>query len=578
MAAMNSRQGLAPDPSTANQPATQPGSRRRGTWRWLVAAVATALLVVSGGGLVAFAQTGAGAGRGPVFVPADAPIFLEGRLDMPDGQDAALAEMLTAFPGFADSASFPLRVDEALDGILSEATDGEVSFSEDVSPWITGELGLAVLDLEEAMSSGADPSILVGVGVSDPAAASDFLTQHASDSDMALSEEDYGGFGILSGDDAALTVADDYLLVATSVDLVKEAIDVLGGSAPSLAQDADFQAAWARVPAAHLGAVWFDIGSLTDLIAAAMSMTGQPGPAAMSDMAETVLSQLPQDMTAYLAAAPDGLTFEAFITAAEGGMIPASGESDLASRFPASTQVYAETRDLGSTFQNAIEGLMTQMGPDDSEDLESLEGLLGVPLPQAFAFVEDAAFGAAIDEGGLWLGVAGELTDPEVASDRIERLLGFVGLLASQADADIEITDADVNGTTVTTITLPAQAGEDMEAFGMPLSIESLSLAIDGSTLLFGTGDFVTDALSSAGTDSLATSEGYTSALAGSTPNVGVLYADIGGLMTALGPILSFVVDDWEDVRPWLEPLDRFVVVGTADEDVISARLTLYVD
>ena len=321
MTAMNTEQGLVPDPSNRPDRTTTSAPRRRGPWRWLVAGIATLLLVVSGTGLVAFAQTGAGAGQGPIFVPADAPIYVEARLDMPDGQDAALAEMLTAFPGFADSASFPLRVDEALDGILDDATDGEVSFSEDISPWVTGEIGIAITDLSEAMSSGSDPAFIVGVGVTDPAAASDFITQHASSSDMALTEEEYGGFGIVAGEDAAVTVADDYLLIGTSVDLVKRSIDVLAGTEPSLAQSEDFQSAWARIPAGHLAAVWFDLGSFGDLIEAAMGMSGQPGPAGM---AEGLLSQLPQDMTAYLAAAPDGLTIEAFVTVAEGGTMPAS--------------------------------------------------------------------------------------------------------------------------------------------------------------------------------------------------------------------------------------------------------------
>ena len=125
MPAMNTTEGHVPDPSTTVNPPSSP-ARRRGPWRWLVAGLATLLLVVSGSGLIAFAQTGAGEGRGPTFVPADAPIYVEARIDMPDGQDEALAQLLTAFPGFADSGSFQLRVHEALDGMLADATDGEV--------------------------------------------------------------------------------------------------------------------------------------------------------------------------------------------------------------------------------------------------------------------------------------------------------------------------------------------------------------------------------------------------------------------------------------------------------------------
>jgi hypothetical protein len=48
--------------------------------------------------------------------------------------------------------------------------------------------------------------------------------------------------------------------------------------------------------------------------------------------------------------------------------------------------------------------------------------------------------------------------------------------------------------------------------------------------------------------------------------------------MTTLDPLLSFAIDDWDDISPWVAGLDRFVAVGTTDDGVISARLTLYVD
>ena len=53
-------------------PSAMASTSRRGLARWSVAAVATAALVVSGSGLVVFAQSGAGESQGPDFVPAGA--------------------------------------------------------------------------------------------------------------------------------------------------------------------------------------------------------------------------------------------------------------------------------------------------------------------------------------------------------------------------------------------------------------------------------------------------------------------------------------------------------------------------
>ena len=78
---------------------TAANTGRRSVARWTVAAIATGALVVSGSGLVAFAQTGAGESQGPVFV-SGGRIRLSSRLrlDMPGGQGEALAELMTAVP------------------------------------------------------------------------------------------------------------------------------------------------------------------------------------------------------------------------------------------------------------------------------------------------------------------------------------------------------------------------------------------------------------------------------------------------------------------------------------------------
>jgi hypothetical protein len=573
MAAMDSDTGLAPDLST-NVSQAHPIRRRRAPWRWLIAAGATALFVVSGSGLIAFAQSGAGSGTGPIFVPADAPIYLEVRVDMPDGQDEALAQMLTAFPGFADSANFGLRVNELLDGLVSEATDGDITYSEDLAPWITGELGLAITGFpDDSMTmEGSDPDILLGIGVSDPATATAFVDALLAEEEAEVVTEEYGGYEIVGDEDMALAVTDQFVLLSNRPDLVRQSIDVLSGAEPSLATDEDFAAGFARVPAGHLASAWLDLSAFAELIRASMAMSSQPGPA--SDMmADALLSQLPKDMTAYLAAAPNGLTLEAFIRAADGTPLPAVGESELAGLFPAGTQLYVETRDLGTTVANGLDGLMTMMPPESLEEIEPLEGVLGVPLPQVLDFIEDAAIGGSIDEGGLWLGIAGEVTDEEVADERLERLLGLIGLMAAGDDAELDIEESEVAGTTVTTITLPAETS----AMGVRVG-DTLSLAIADGVLLVGTGDFVTDALTADPATSLATSEGYASAVEGLTPNIGLVFADVGAILLALDPLLSFAIDDWEDISPWLAAFDRFVATGTADEEFISARMTLYVD
>ena len=320
---------------------------RRGLWRWSVALLATVLMVVVGSGLVAFAQSGAGASRGPVFLPADTSVYVEGRLDMPDGQADAMAEFMSAFPGFADPGSFQMILGQALDGLMSEATYGEYSYTEDLMPLMTGEVGVGIMDLAGAAMMESEPPILAGVAVSDPAAASDFVSGLAqSETGAELVEEPYGATSILSDAENAIAVAGDWVLMAPTVDLVKTGIDVLEGEAPSLAEDADFSKAWARVPAAHIVAAYMDFASLAPLMdLATQAAAGETG---MTIDLAGLSEQLPTDMVAYLIAEGDRMTLEAFITPSEQTPGMAVGESDLAALFPADTQLYVETRELGS--------------------------------------------------------------------------------------------------------------------------------------------------------------------------------------------------------------------------------------
>ena len=566
-------------PATATAP-------RRGRWRWSVALLATVLMVVMGSGLVAFAQSGAGASRGPVFLPADTSVYVEGRLDMPDGQAEAMADFMSAFPGFTDSGSFMLKVQEALDGLLADATDGQLSYTEDLAPFLTGEISLGVTDL--AAAAMADPStmesqppVLIGVAVSDAEAASAFIdemVQNAPDG-VVVTEEPYGATNILTSGDGqmSLAVAGDWILLAPTADTVKTGIDVLAGEEPSLAEQPAFGTAWSRVPTGHLVAAYVNLQSMSGILDMATQMAaGETGmPFDLGALAE----QLPIDMVAYLTAASDRLTVEAVITPSDQTPTMAVGESDLATLFPADTQLYVETRELGATLGTALEGLVASMDEQTAAQMAPMEDMFGAPLPSLLDFVSDAAVGASITSDGLALGIAGEITDEDVATERVERILSFVRLLAAGMGGEdvpaIGMDESTVDGVTVTTITLPIDEATGGE---LPINIpQTLSVAVANGTLLIGFGDFVETALTIGEADSLAANAGYVDALGADTTNSGVVYANIGSLLELLDPAMSMFAQEWSEISPYATALDRFVAVGTADDETISARMSIIV-
>jgi hypothetical protein len=38
------------------------------------------------------------------------------------------------------------------------------------------------------------------------------------------------------------------------------------------------------------------------------------------------------------------------------------------------------------------------------------------------------------------------------------------------------------------------------------------------------------------------------------------------------------MVPGWSEVQPWVSGLDRFVAIGRAGDEVVSTRMSLYVD
>jgi hypothetical protein len=501
-------------------------------------------------------------------------------MDMPDGQAEAMAEFLSAFPGFADTGSFDMLLEQALDGLMSEATYGEFTYTEDLAPLMTGEVGMGVLDLAGAAMMGSEtPPILAGVAVSDPAAASDFVSGLATtETGAELVEESYGGTSIFSDDENAIAVAGDWVLMAPTVDAVKTGIDVLAGEEPSLAEDPGFSAAWARVPGAHIVAAYMDFESLAPLMdMAAQAAAGETG---MAIDLEGLSEQLPSDMVAYLMAEADRMTLEAFMTPSQQmSSMAVVGESDLATQFPADTQLYVETRDLGATLEAAIGGLLATMDEQTAAEMAPFEDMLGAPLDSFLDFIGDASMGASLSSDGLWLGIAAEVTDEELASLRVERILSIVRLLASGLAGEdapaIEVDETTIAGTDVTVITLPV---EEVTGGELPITIpDTISVAVADGQLLIGMGDFVENALTMTEADSLAASPGYVDALGEDTTNSGLAYANIGSFLSMVDPLLAMMAPEWEDIAPFATALDRFIAVGTVDDDVISARMSVIV-
>ncbi len=157
-----------------------PGAR---VWRTTVIGLVALLAVAIGAAVGAFllGGRGGGMGAGASYVPADAPLYVELRLQPSAAQDAAIRELLSRFPPI-DGVDLDRPLIESLTAHLDEVLAAEgvtVSWGEDVAPWFDGRIGFALTSGSFAVPTTTDPTampaappMLVMLGVTDPDAAS----------------------------------------------------------------------------------------------------------------------------------------------------------------------------------------------------------------------------------------------------------------------------------------------------------------------------------------------------------------------------------------------------------------------
>jgi hypothetical protein len=575
---------------TVRLTASTSSSRRGRPWRWVVALFTTAFMLVGTLGIAAFAQTTRfGAGEGPSFLPADAVAYAEARLDLPGDQRDQLIEFLGHLPGFADPAAFDTKLDETLDQLLG-GPSSPLSWTEDIKPWFSGQLMFGVADVP-AMDATVDPgaaaaAAITALGVTDRAALDAALAKLLAGSGDSVTSEAYAGTTISTVGDMAVAPTDTLLLFSNDADQVKAALDVLGGSEPSLADDPGFQSAIAAMPADRLGAFVVDADQLATVLGPLLEqqLASQPNMGSIVPQLDAALGMLPGTITGHITVEGDHLT--ARIDALAGDGMPALSvrETDLASRMPADTVLYLEARDLGAV----LNGLLAQLKPllsaqGNDQALAQIEALLGTGLDTYLDWVQDIAISASLTAQGPSVGLVATVTDVTTGKKRVDALLTLVRLVsafparptessATPAPPPVEITTKDG----VTTISLT-------EASGMTsnLPVEpTISLGFDDDHFYLGLGDFAAQAMAREPAESLAATPGYMKALdAVGAENAGVVYVDVASALSFAELLMGSDqrIQFEEQLKPYAGALDFIVASLGRDETSSSASLRLFV-
>lgn len=324
-----------------------PPNNRGGRVRWLVAGLATILVVALVGGALFLAAPRTGAPSATAhYVPADTAMYAEMRLDLPGDQHDNLASFMSHFPGFADQASFQTKFDETLNTLIAR-NGSNISWTNDVKPWFGGQVAFFGDVANPAMGTdgvmSGDPTHawshgqVVVLTVSDRAKLQATIDAHANG--VVATPTDYNGTTIStiaatdSGNPKSYAITNDAVLLSADVDRIKEALDTRSGTSQALADDAYFLQELGKLHADRLATMYFDGTRLpegasaprsgaTECIALQSGMqTRYVGEArAEGDhMAFTLRSQVP--------------------TGAGAPPAPQNGQSSLAEAMPANTAV-----------------------------------------------------------------------------------------------------------------------------------------------------------------------------------------------------------------------------------------------
>lgn len=567
-------------------------------WRVAVIGLVAALsagIGVAVGGFLLDARTGALAGSA-AYVPADAPFYVELRLEPSAEQDAALRELLGQFPAIEGlDLARPLhdQLVELIDEELAAHGEVDLSWAGDVAPWFDGRIAFGVTDLPlDALASPMDPmaeppmpGMIVIAGVTDPAAASSTIERiRSAQPDMETTDSQHRGVTIhaLSSGEGAYAVTDDAVLFAPSAEDIIAALDTAADPQLRLSDDATVAAMAAELPEDWLAFATYDF---TELMAASFA---QADGTAAAEAFGTLMEHQPLRGAMAVTAAGDRLAFDGVSEAPTGAFALENADRGLAAEVPGDALYFGDGGNIGVALSAFVDAMKVAAGEDPvvAEQIDTAEAALGADLQEMVAWIEDGALVAGWDGAEPYAGLVLVPNDVTAAQRRIGQLVTFAGLAALDPASGITVDEADVAGATVTTIRWQDPNAVPMDELPIPTGI-AVQVTVTDDRAIIGIGEsFVGRVLELEPGDSLAAQARYSQGVAavGPTRNAGVAWLDLAGIReaveTAFAPMIDSIDPDGayeSTVAPWLTPLDRMVTVTVLDGDLLVQRSALLI-
>lgn len=576
---------------------TSPNTAWRGLVIGAVAVLAAGIGVAAGSFLLT--ARAASLGSAAAYVPANAPFYVELRVEPSAAQDAALRELLGHFPSIDGvDAERPLfeQLTEHIDEMLL-AEETTISWEEDVDPWFDGRVAFAVTELEIAAPDSDDPLAppplpdwVAMVGVTDVAAADAAIERVIAEAGAdapTFTETQHAGITIHASDagEGAYAITDDQVVLGQSADAIRAAIDTRAAAGSSLAEAEAITSLTEQLPSDWLVFGTYD---MTGLMADALAQADAEA-AGITEAFGELFAHQPARGAFAISADGDRLWMDGASDAPTGPLAPENANRGLADEVPSDALYYSESGNIGEMLVAVIEPLKQAAleDPTVAEQVETFEAALGADLEELFVWIDDGAIVLGWDGESPYGGFVLVPNDMDAAQRRLDQLASFAELGSLDPSSGVSVTEEQVGDATITTIRWEDASAEPDRVLPTPPGVV-VEYTVTSDRVLIGLGDtFVRRALELDAADALAAEPRYTDALSelGGVTNAGVTWIDLAGAREALEAALLPMAEAMPgadayatEVEPWLAPLDRFVTVARLDGEVLVQRAALIVD
>jgi hypothetical protein len=588
------------------------GAVRPTRWRWWIAIVATVLVVGSAAGVALVATRGAGASPTLGYVPANAIVYAEGRLDAPGDQGVALASFLSNFPGFTDTSNVQSKLSQAWDRLFRAILRNTWTYSADVAPWVQGTVAIAVLP----GASPSSPAALALVAVADQAKAQAELDKivatarsaGASPAQTTVSGATVWTFSPPSGSSGPAGSAPDHavsvsllpgvLVAASDPAVIGSVRDVKDGRAAGLEGSQAYRDATSGAASSDLASIYVSTSALQQEMRSLVPSGAPIASPLAAPLAACAAQGIPVSAYGTLRAQADRLVADLRAQKPAGGTPSSPHVSTLVDHVPGTALAYIETHDAGKALAcilGQVKAAIPAAPAGGSDQLGQIEGLVGGQLESFVSWMGDAGIvvnAPTNTQATPSVALIASVTDPTLAAQRLGQLQSLVALATMAGTQGLRISDSRHGATTITTLSISsamlALPGSIGGAGGTTATVSiSWALADGGDPKLGGRfilalgPDAVAALLDQQPAQSLGSTPAFTDALAsaGGPSTTGFSYFDLRAIRAAVESVMpAGEKPAYEsDVRPYLLPFDRLVTVNGVSGSTVTSRAIIAV-